>query len=39
LKMIGARQLAGSTIVNGGDNSPSNWVIRRAPSLSSPIFL
>jgi hypothetical protein len=37
--MIGARQLAGSTIVNGGDNSPSNWVIRRAPSLSSTILL
>jgi hypothetical protein len=25
--MIGARQLAGSTISNGGDSSPSNWVI------------
>src|SRR3954447_19510386 len=25
--MIGARQAAGSTISNGGDNSPSNWVI------------
>lgn len=37
--MIGARQLAGSTISNGGDSSPSNWVIRRAPSLSSAIFL
>jgi hypothetical protein len=27
LKMIGARQVAGSTISNGGDSSPSNWVI------------
>src|SRR5229473_7078821 len=27
LKMIGARQLAGSTISNGGDSSPSCWVI------------
>jgi hypothetical protein len=27
LKMIGARQCAGSTISNGGDSSPSNWVI------------
>jgi hypothetical protein len=25
--MIGARQLAGSTISNGGDSSPSCWVI------------
>src|SRR5215208_8469637 len=25
--MIGARQCAGSTISNGGDSSPSNWVI------------
>src|SRR4051812_33411980 len=25
--MIGARQSAGSMISNGGDNSPSNWVI------------
>src|SRR3954468_19290504 len=25
--MIGARQLAGSRISNGGDSSPSNWVI------------
>jgi hypothetical protein len=25
--MIGARQAAGSTISNGGDSSPSNWVI------------
>src|SRR5262249_34434685 len=39
LKMIGARQPAGSTISNGGDNSPSNWVIRRAPSLSCAILL
>src|SRR5215212_4425875 len=30
--MIGARQCAGSTISNGGDSSPSNWVIvRRRP--------
>jgi hypothetical protein len=28
--MIGARQSAGSTISNGGDNSPSNWVIAGA---------
>src|SRR5450755_4876341 len=27
LKMIGARHAAGSTISNGGDSSPSNWVI------------
>src|ERR1700682_1285739 len=27
LKMIGARHSAGSTISNGGDSSPSNWVI------------
>jgi hypothetical protein len=27
LKMIGARHAAGSTISNGGDNSPSNSVI------------
>src|SRR5437899_1637048 len=25
--MIGARQCAGSMISNGGDSSPSNWVI------------
>jgi hypothetical protein len=25
--MMGARHTAGSTISNGGDNSPSNWVI------------
>src|SRR6266404_2850918 len=25
--MIGARQVAGSTISNGGDSSPLNWVI------------
>jgi hypothetical protein len=25
--MIGARHWAGSTIWNGGDSSPSNWVI------------
>jgi hypothetical protein len=37
--MIGARQHAGSTISNGGENSPSNWVIRRAPSLSSADLL
>src|SRR5450759_2616064 len=27
LKMIGARHAAGSTISNGGDSSPLNWVI------------
>jgi hypothetical protein len=27
LKMIGARQMAGSTISNGGDSSPLDWVI------------
>jgi hypothetical protein len=38
LKMIGARQVAGSTISNGGDSSPSNWVIvGRRPS--GPHFL
>src|SRR4051794_25397551 len=36
--MSGARQFAGSTISNGGESSPSNWVIRRAPSLSSAIL-
>jgi hypothetical protein len=31
--MIGARQVAGSTISKGGDSSPSNWVIvGRRPS-------
>jgi hypothetical protein len=36
--MIGARQVAGSTISNGGDNSPFNWVIRRASSLVARVL-
>src|SRR6202023_1375613 len=37
LKMIGARHAAGSTISNGGDSSPSNWVIVRGrPVIRKP---
>ena len=36
--MIGARQCAGSTISNGGDNSPSNWVIVGRRPLTSAIL-
>jgi hypothetical protein len=36
--MIGARQVAGSTISNGGDSSPSNWVIVGRRPLS-PLVL
>src|SRR5713226_7842520 len=42
LKMIGARHAAGSTISNGGDSSPLNWVIvGRRPwnPYSDPSFL
>src|SRR5215213_2405350 len=37
--MIGARQCAGSTISNGGDSSPSNWVIggRRPLNVRIPL--
>src|SRR5471030_2117732 len=38
LKMIGARHAAGSTISNGGDRSPLNWVIVGRRSWDPPVW-